>query len=264
LRKNAVWKADLLEYNLSIMGERSYAEELRHTLAELPVKKKCCLHALRDAAELYDGSLDEESRAREIRRYEERAKCPGCTVHFIRALFCSHGSVTDPAKRYHLEFAFSGESECAALAGLLEAQGVNMSISVRKKQHILYLKDGEAIADFLAYIGANTAAFDFMNSRINREFRNAVNRQVNCDMANIGKALSAAQKQISVLERMQESGLINKLPESLKETAILRMKHTQLSLKELGDIHTPPITKSGVTHRLSKITEFAKANDLEF
>ena len=243
--------------------ERSYAEQLRQSLAELPIKKKCCSHAFLDARELYENAHTSEERACEIRGYAERGKCPACVAHFVRALFYLHGSVTDPEKRYHLELAFNTAEESEALLALLSEQGIAGRLTARKKQHIFYLKDGEAIADFLAYIGANTAAFDFMNSRINREFRNNVNRQVNCDTANIEKALQASQKQIAVIRRMQETGTLGTLPDSLRETAELRVQHEQMSLKELGEAHNPPITKSGVNHRLAKIMEAARALGIE-
>ena len=245
------------------MREPSYAELLRQSLAEIPIKKKCCAHAFHDASVLFEPDVKPDERAQQISTYEKRAKCPACVSHFVRALFCRRGSVTNPEKRYHLELAMGSNTECEALASLLESQGIFGKTVVRKNQTIFYLKDGEAIADFLAYIGANTAAFDFMNSRINREFRNTVNRQVNCDTANIEKVLLASRKQISVIRYMKEHGIIGTLPESLKETAELRLMHEQMSLKELGEAHSPPIGKSGVSHRLAKIMDAAKALGIE-
>ena len=245
------------------MSEVSYAENLRRSLAELPIKKKCCAHAFRDAEALFDTSVDSNARAEKIASYGDRAKCPSCVACFVRGLFCLRGSVTNPDKRYHLELAFASAAECEAALSLLNSQGVEGRTVVRKNQTIFYLKDGEAIADFLAYIGANTAAFEFMNSRINREFRNTVNRQVNCDTANIGKVLLASQKQITVIKHMKENGYLGTLPESLKETAELRLQHEQMSLKELGEAHNPPIGKSGVNHRLAKIMDAAKSLGIE-
>ena len=244
------------------MSKTSYAENLRQSLASLPVKKKCCVHALHDAQALYTDTSSEE-RAESIRTYAERGKCAACVSHFVRALFCRCGSVTDPEKRYHLDLSFETEAESRALAELLEEQGISVGCTARKGKPIVYLKDGEAIADFLAYIGANTAAFDFMNSRINREFRNNVNRQVNCDTANIEKALQASQKQIALIRRLRESSAWGMLSESLRETAELRVAYEQMSLKELGDAHNPSITKSGVNHRLAKIVAFAKSQGIE-
>ncbi len=236
--------------------ERSYAEELREALASLPVKKKCCMHSMKDAKQIDLLPLTE--RAGAMRQAAERSKCALCLSHFVLEMFLLHGSVTDPAKRNHLEFSFESEEQCTVMGELLLAQGIAGRHTVRKKQHIYYLKDGEAIADFLAYIGANNAAFDFMNSRIEREFRNNVNRQVNCDTANIGKALRAAEQQTAVIRSLLEEGLLEELPADLKETAKVRLKYPQMSLKELGGVHEPPIGKSGVNHRLAKIMDFAE------
>lgn len=245
------------------MSEKSYAQKLRESLAALPVKKKCCVHALRDARDLYEGPLTPEQRAEQIAAYQSRVKCPNCMSHFIRALFLLHGSVTDPTKRNHMEFSVDTAAECDAIASLIASVGFTAAQTVRKNKYILYIKDGESISDFFAYIGANTAVFDFMNTRIEREFRNNVNRQVNCDTANIEKALQASERQIQVIRRMAESGLIQTLPDSLKMTAELRVKFDQMSMKELGEAHEPPITKSGVSHRLAKIMDFARAAGLE-
>ena len=128
---------------------------------------------------------------------------------------------------------------------------------------MLYFKDGESISDFFGYIGANTAVFDYMNTRLAREFSNNINRQVNCDTANIRKALQASDKQIRIIRRMMETGVIQTLPESLKMTAELRVKFDQMSMTELGNAHEPPITKSGVSHRLAKIIDFARTAGIE-
>ena len=244
------------------MSTISYAENLRRSLAALAVKKKCCMHAVRDAEEMLLES-SAETRSSVIGGYAERAKCAACLSVFVRTLFCRCGSVTDPEKRYHLDLSFASEEESRAFAALIEEQGILGGCTERKGRYLFYLKNGEAIADFMAYIGANTAAFDIMNSRINREFRNNVNRQVNCDTANIEKALQASQKQISVIRRLHESASWGMLPDSLRETAELRLSHEQMSLKELGDAHTPSITKSGVNHRLAKIVAFAKTQGIE-
>lgn len=240
-----------------------YADSLRDTLGALPVKKKCCMHAVKDAERLYETPMSDGERADAIRQYPQCARCDACVPHFVRTLFLRFGSVTDPSKRNHLEFSMDTREEADALAELLSAENMEMKQTIRKKKYILYCKNGEEIADFLAWIGANTAAFDFMNSRIEREFRNNVNRQVNCDTANIEKVLQASEKQIAIIREMQETGAINSLPESLRMTAELRLKNEQMSLKELGDMHEPPISKSGVSHRLQKILAAARAAGIE-
>ncbi len=249
IQKNGKWKND--------GTEKSYAENLRAALTVLPVKKKCCAYSLKDADALRDMPAD--ARPDAMRSAAARCKCAACLPHFVTGLFLLYGSVTDPAKRNHLEFSFETEAECEALEEILQPIGIAGGRTRRKKQAIYYLKDGEAIADFLAYIGANTAAFDFMNSRIEREFRNNANRLVNCDTANIDKSLKAAEEQTAAIRALTESGKISLLPASLRQTAELRMQFSQLSMKELGDAHEPPISKSGVSHRLTKILDFARS-----
>lgn len=212
---------------------------------------------------MYEGALSPNERAGEIAEYGKRVKCPGCMAHFIRSLFVLHGSVTDPAKRNHMEFALDTAEEAEALAALLASAGFSPARAVRKGKHLLYFKNGESISDFFGYIGANTAVFDYMNTRLAREFSNNINRQVNCDTANIRKALQASDKQIRVIRRMMETGVIQTLPESLKMTAELRVKFDQMSMTELGNAHEPPITKSGVSHRLAKIIDFARTAGIE-
>ena len=245
------------------MSKKSYAQHLRESLADLPVKKKCCVHAIKDAHALFDGTVSSAERAEQIALYEKRIKCPACMSHFIRTLFSICGSVTNPAKRNHMEFAVDTEEEAEAIAALLATVGFAPARTVRKNKQVLYFKDGESISDFFGYIGANTAVFDYMNTRLAREFSNNINRQVNCDTANIRKALQASDKQIRIIRRMMETGVIQTLPESLKMTAELRVKFDQMSMTELGNAHEPPITKSGVSHRLAKIIDFARTAGIE-
>ena len=245
------------------MSNKSYAQTLRESLAALPTKKKCCAHALKDADTLYDGQLSPIERAAQIAGYEKRVKCPNCMSHFIRALFLHCGSVTDPAKRNHMEFAVDTAEEADAIETLLASVEFAPARTVRKNKQVLYFKDGESISDFFGYIGANTAVFDYMNTRLAREFSNNINRQVNCDTANIRKALQASDKQIRIIRRMEETGVMQTLPESLKTTAELRIKYDQMSMTELGNAHEPPITKSGVSHRLAKIIDFARAAGID-
>ena len=129
--------------------------------------------------------------------------------------------------------------------------------TLRKGRHILYLKDSTAIEDFLVSIGAQNAAFDVMNTKIMNDFRNSVNRQVNCDTANIKKQLATSQKYIEAIRWLMETGKLEILPEELRTTAKLRMENDQLSLSDLAKLTNPPVTKSGMKHRLEKILSFA-------
>jgi len=122
---------------------------------------------------------------------------------------------------------------------------------------ILYYKSTAEMEDFLAYIGASGAAFDIMNAKIVKEFRNSVNRQVNCDTANIEKQVEASKKYIEAIRLLIDTGAITKLPEALQKTARLRLEYDQVSLTELGNLCEPKVSKSGMKHRMEKLLEYA-------
>ena len=228
----------------------SFAKKVRDQLASAEPKKKCCRRML-DMGIAFDETVGLSELARV-------AKCPSCAAHLAAGLFVSHGSVTDPAKRYHLDLKFTSEKTAADAAAFLAECGLSPKTGKRGESGIVYFKDSGAIEDFLAFVGATGAAFDVMNSKIVKELRNSANRAVNCDTANIRKSLEAASKQIETVNAMISGGMLEKLPKQLKETALLRSKYDQLTIAELGAKHDPPITKSGVKHRLEKIGEIYK------
>ena len=165
--------------------------------------------------------------------------------------------MTDPAKSYHLDFTVKTEEERDALYQILSDVGLDFRVTMRAGKHVLYIKDSAAIEDFLVFIGAQPAAFELMNKKIEREFRNSVNRQVNCDTANIEKQLASAQKYIEAIRYLIETEAIDRLSPELKNTAFLRLEHEQLNLADLGRTVNPPVSKSGMKHRLEKILAFA-------
>ena len=192
---------------------------------------------------------------------EAYSKCPcdGCRAVFVREMFIKYGSITDPAKQYHLDFSFKTEEERDAAYEILSSAGFEFRKTVRRERFIIYIKESSVIEDFLVYMGAQNAAFDVMNSKIVHEFRNSVNRQVNCDTANIEKQLASVKKYTDAIKLLEENGKLDTLPDELKETARVRMENEQLSLADLGALLTPPVTKSGVRHRLDKILYYAQS-----
>ena len=165
-------------------------------------------------------------------------------------------SVTNPDKQYHLELSFETPAERDAAEAILSAAGICMKSGQRGGRYLLYIKSSSDIEDFLAYTGATHAAFDLMNAKIVREVRGNANRQMNCDMANISKSLAAAQQYTNAISEILRQGYEIRLPEELRQTARLRCENPQASMTELGQLHNPPITKSGVKHRLDKILRF--------
>jgi len=203
-----------------------------------------------------------EMMAMRIREMGNSCRCENCLAVLLRALFIRFGTMTDPMKRYHLEYGFKNAGSREQMGILLENAGFSFHASSRKteksgEKFLLYYKNSSDMEDFLAYIGASGAAFEIMNAKIVKEFRNSVNRQVNCDTANIEKQLEASQKYIEAIRLLVRTGAISKLPENLQETAKLRLENEQLSLGELGNLCEPKVSKSGMRHRMEKLLEFS-------
>ena len=183
---------------------------------------------------------------------------PCCRRAYIRGAFLASGSISDPEKGYHFEIVCPEEAQAGQLCGMLESFGVEAKVTLRKGSHILYVKEGSQIADILNVMEAHVGLMKFENVRILKEMRNSVNRQVNCETANLNKTVSAAVKQIEDIQYIQKTIGFGKLPENLAETARLRLEQPGLSLKELGQLLTPPVGKSGVNHRLRKLSSIAE------
>lgn len=185
-------------------------------------------------------------------------KCQSCASAFMRGVFLSAGSVTDPGSSYHLELSFFSLDMLEKTASLLFESGINMRTVQRKDRVSLYCKESAVIEDFITFIGAKRAVFEIMNSKIIREIRNNENRIANCETNNIAKAVSASGKHIEAIEKLRSADRLFALPEELRQTAELRIRYKSLSLSELGAMMNPPISKSGVNHRLGKIMEIAE------
>lgn len=239
-------------YRSQIM--ESFAKKVKEQLSAEETKKKCCKFTENSMIEL--SSRKKEDVGAELGEIFEKCRCDACRLVFLRHLFIIFGGVTDPEKSYHLDFTFCEEGSCAAAEKILLSMGFDFRRTMRRAKHVLYMKDSASIEDFLASIGASSAAFDVMNSKIVREFRNSVNRQVNCDTANIEKQLAAGKKYIEAIRRLVETDKMDSLPEDLRETARIRYENEQISLTELGRLLTPQVSKSGVRHRLERILEF--------
>ena len=180
-----------------------------------------------------------------------------CKKAYLRGAFLAGGSLSDPEKAYHLEIVSRSYAQADELVILMNHYNLNAKIVKRKDNHVAYLKEGENIVDFLNIIGAHSALMGIENIRILKEVRNNVNRIVNCETANLGKIVKASVKQIDIIKHVRDTIGFEKLPESLREIAELRLRHSDASLKELGEMLSPPLGKSGVNHRLRKIERMA-------
>ena len=181
-----------------------------------------------------------------------------CRVAFLRGAFMAGGSVTDPEKRYHLELATSHLRVSREVKHLMEEVGFAPKCVTREGSHVLYFKQSDQIEDFLTTLGAPVCAMGIMEAKVEKDLRNGVNRRVNCETANLGKAVDAAQEQLAAIRRLKERGLYEELPQKLKETAQLRQEHPEATLLELSQMQDPPVSKSAINHRMRKLMELSR------
>ena len=183
-------------------------------------------------------------------------KCPSCTAAFFRGMFLASGRVTDPQNQYLLEFSPVNYPDKAV--EVFAENSIELKKTVRRGIAVIYVKRSVMIEDFLAFIGMNSAAFDFMNAKIEGELKNNANRAANCDSNNINRAVNASHKQFAVLDELKKNNLLSSLPEELEKTAKLKLANRDMSLSQLAAISVPPISKSGLSHRLNRILEIAE------
>ena len=180
-----------------------------------------------------------------------------CRRTFLRGAYLASGSMSNPEKGYHFEIACTMRRKAEQLQEVLASFGIEAKIILRKKYHVLYVKEGDQIVGILGIMSARLALMDLENIRILKGMREAVNRQVNCETANLSKTTSAAYEQINDIQLIQQKMGLDSLPELLRETAQARLSWPDVSLKELGALLDPPVGKSGVNHRLRKLKEIA-------
>lgn len=180
-----------------------------------------------------------------------------CQRAFLRGAFLTAGSMSDPEKSYHLELVCTNEMQAIQLRDLIQGFQVEAKIVLRKKYYVVYLKEGGGISDLLNIMEAHVSLMEFENHRIVKEMRNSINRRVNCEAANITKTVNASSKQIEDILLVRDNYGFNNLQDSLREMAEVRLEYPDATLKELGQYLNPPVGKSGVNHRLRKLSELA-------
>lgn len=182
-----------------------------------------------------------------------------CKKAFIRGMFLATGSVNDPNKAYHFEIVVRNRDMAEALCNVINSFGLESKVVKRKKYYVVYLKEGSMIVDILNVMEAYVGLMDMENVRILKDMRNDINRRVNCETANIKKTVNAARRQIEDIEYIEQTKGLKFLNESLRQIAELRLEEPDANLSELGEMLNPPVSKSGVNHRLRKISNIAKA-----
>jgi hypothetical protein len=180
-----------------------------------------------------------------------------CKKAFLRGAFLVGGSISDPAKSYHFEIVCTSREQAEQLRNILIDFETDAKIVERKGHFVVYLKEGSQIVDILGSMGAFVSLMNLENVRILKEMRNTVNRKVNCETANISKTVNAAVKQVEDIERIRDTIGFDTLPPTLREIAQVRLEYPEAPLKELGTYLDPPVGKSGVNHRLRRLSEIA-------
>jgi len=180
-----------------------------------------------------------------------------CKRAFLRGVFISRGFINRPEGDYHLEMVINDSRLALDIQKIMQKLGLESRISERKNSLILYIKESETIVDFLRIVEASKALLDFENVRIVKSMRNQVNRQVNCETANLAKTVDASVRQVEMIERLLNKIGINGLPFAFRDLAMLRIDHPESTLKELGVMLEPPLTKSGVAYRMRKLENYA-------
>ena len=184
-------------------------------------------------------------------------KCSSCTAAFLRGVYLASGRLADPTKQHHFELAVFSD-RIGLFCNYLATLGLELSVANRSGKQILYSRRSDTIEDFFALAGMNNTVFKLMNSKINSEVRNNANRVSNCETNNIYKAVDAARRQIAIINELEKRNLLGSLPEELLLTAKMRVRYEDMSLSQMALSMSPPISKSGLSHRLKKLTALAE------
>ncbi len=246
--QECVWNAAITAFREQFGKEPTKSEKSR-----MGHKRVCISFASRSASALLSNIEDAESLSDEI-----GFRCDECKLYFMRGVFLSSASVSDPMKSYHLEFTVKNAKIARLFFSELRSAGFEAKITNRKSGVGLYFKGSESIEDILTYLGASKMLFECMNDKIFRDIRNESNRRANCEAGNIAKSVNAAQDVLAAIKKIENAGLLPALPDDLRETARLRMENPEASLSEICLMFLPPLSKSGLSHRFAKIKKFAE------
>lgn len=248
----------LLEKTFNINTETFVSRNLsRETISyTVAIKKHEDSIKVLQATKLMDASGDIVEEFSMVKNLIILHSC--CKRAFLRGAFLAAGSISNPEKSYHIEIVCAGGRKAEQIKNIINSFGLDAKVIIRKKSYVVYIKEAAQIVDLLNVMEATNALMDMENIRILKEIRNTVNRKVNCETANINKTVSAAGKQLEDIRYIQNRIGLKKLPEALLEIAQVRLEYPNASLKELGDLLSTPIGKSGVNHRLRKLSEIAQ------
>lgn len=256
--KHTVWvryRREVVATVASDMIHRQYAKAPESTMTGLCGHRFYDLQFTSPAASKLLHQLDAVPNDELIARY---LSCEGCTAAFLRGAFLSVGTLNDPTKSFHLEFLLLNGRYEGVLQAFLSQIGYEPRRIVRPKGIGLYYKNSGSVEDLVAKMGSQSKVFSIINNRIAREIRNNENRATNCVTKNIEKSVSAATRQMEAIGALMEHGKLDSLPESLRTSAMVRYRNPDATLDELVTLHEPPISKSGLNHRLCKLIELSE------
>lgn len=244
-----------IKLNSHLKDSRTYTLVIRHKDAVIQIMQAVKLPIVQ-TVERYGN--EEISFRREIGTTSQLVVQNACCKRaFIRGAFLVSGSMSNPKKAYHLEIVLSSQEKADQLKNIIQTFSIEAKTIQRKKNTVVYIKEGSQIVDLLNVMEAHVSLMNLENVRILKEMRNSINRQVNCEAANISKTVTASSKQIADILFIRDTVGFGELAENLADMARLRIEHPEASLKELGAMLLPPIGKSGVNHRLRKLSIFA-------
>lgn len=244
------------EENIEIQSENDFIRRKYFTLSKKTFNiSNCSAKRVLQAVKLMDENGHLRQVSEEVSSLLIKNSC--CKRAFLRGAFLCLGSMSDPYKGYHLEFVCEYEVHAQQIKQVVGSFDLDARIVKRKKYYVVYLKEGAGIVDLLNVMGAHVSLMNLENLRIEKEMRNSINRQVNCEAANITKTVQAANKQIEDIELLKKHYGMSNLPEPLRQMAEVRLAYPESPLQELGGYLNPPVGKSGVNHRLRKLSEMA-------
>lgn len=251
----------------------SFTSEIKDELCHLEIRTKCCAECELEAITSYgklslrheQGFIDDRifylnkklssTKANNYCKEFKSGKC--CSRAYLRGAFIIAGNISDPKKAAHLDISFRDSYQANLCLILINNYNLNVKSGKRKNHYIVYIKDANGISDFLNIIGAHKGLLKYENERVIKELRNTVNRQVNCENANMQKIVDVSFRQTQAISFIREAGRFEFLPENLRKVAILREDNPEISLTEIGLLLEPHLSKAGVSHRLKVIEIFA-------
>ena len=248
----------LIEKTFNIKVDVSIRRNIKRQNATYSVVVRQHEDAVRilQAVKMIGGNADYISDIRPFSPLVLQQTC--CRRAFLRGAFQASGSMSDPSKSYHFEIVCDSQAAAGQIQEIMDGFGLDAKIVQRKKDYVVYLKEGSRIVDVLNVMEAHIALMELENVRILKEMRNTVNRKVNCETANINKTVSAAVKQVEDITYLRDTVGFEHLPDNLAEAALARLEHPDATLKELGETLDPPVGKSGINHRLRRLSEMAE------